>query len=123
MLFISLLYSCLSLSGLKVLSVSTYITLYFSATKEARRQHVVFPDAEYKFYLTASPEIRARRRLNDIPESNYEEILKMIIKRDEQDKKRKIAPLKIPENAFINNSDNLTVEQVIIKMKTYIKGY
>ena len=62
---------------------------------------VVFPDAEVKFFLTASPEARAKRRylerVNKGKEANYDEILESIKHRDQNDSQREIAPLSVPK--------------------------
>lgn len=75
---------------------------------------VVFPDAKYKFYLTASALTRAKRRF-DQGESDMtiEEIEKAIIKRDDYDSNRDIAPLKIADGAVIIDSSNLNIDQTI----------
>ena len=57
---------------------------------------VIFPNAEYKFYFDASPEIRAARRINQHPEGQtYEEVLRDIIQRDENDRNKEVGALKI----------------------------
>ena len=81
---------------------------------------VVFPNAELKIYLDATPEERARRRVaqntsNNI-ESNYEQILKDIIERDTRDSTRKISPLKKADDAVVIDSTNLTIEEVVNKV-------
>lgn len=78
---------------------------------------VVFPDAEYKFYFTASLEIRAKRRYEQMQkqglEANYEQILESIANRDRQDMSREHSPLKKAEDAIEIDTDNLTVEEGI----------
>ena len=76
----------------------------------------VFPNAEVKIYLDATPEERANRRLKqnqekgiDIP---YEEILENIKFRDNNDKTSQIAPLKQAEDAVYIDSSNMTIEEV-----------
>lgn len=81
---------------------------------------VVFPNAELKIYLDATPEERARRRVaqntsNNI-ESNYEQILKDIIERDTRDSTRKISPLKKADDAVVIDSTNLTIDEVVNKV-------
>lgn len=81
---------------------------------------VVFPNANVKIYLDATPEERAKRRLkqneeNGIKES-YEEVLKNIIDRDKRDSTREIAPLKKAEDAIYIDSSNLTIEEVVNKI-------
>ncbi len=76
----------------------------------------VFPNADIKIYLDATPEERAKRRLLqnqekgiDIP---YEEILHSINKRDENDKNRKEGPLKLAEDAILIDTTNMTIDEV-----------
>ncbi|MGB9621789.1 MAG: (d)CMP kinase [Brevinematia bacterium] len=86
---------------------------------------VIAPDAKYKFYLDASIEERAKRRLVDKKYSNQsaslEEIIKMIEERDRIDKTREDSPLTIPEGAIIINTDGLSIDQVVEKILSYIK--
>ena len=77
----------------------------------------VFPNADVKIYLDATPEERARRRLKqnqekgiDIP---YEEILKNIIFRDNNDKTSLVAPLKQAEDAVYIDSSDIPIEKVV----------
>ncbi len=76
----------------------------------------VFPDAPLKFYLDASPQARASRRVAQLKqaglEADYEGILKMIIARDEQDSKRAHNPLKRAEDAVYIDSTSMSKEQV-----------
>ena len=83
---------------------------------------VVFPDAKYKFYLTASAITRAKRRF-DQGESDMtvEEIEKAIIKRDNYDSNRKVAPLKIAEGAVVIDSSNLDINQTFDKILSYME--
>ncbi len=78
---------------------------------------VVFPAAEFKFYVDASPEIRAKRRLLQLRESgeeaNYEEIITALRKRDFQDQNRKVAPLKPAEDAIIVDTGMLSADEVL----------
>ena len=77
----------------------------------------VLPDAKYKFYLTASAEVRAERRHKENLEkgfkSDYSAILKEIVERDNQDKTRKISPLKQADDAVLVDSSAMTVEEVV----------
>lgn len=89
---------------------------------------VVLPDAQVKIFLTASPEIRAKRRYNELKEKgmdvNYDDVLDDIIKRDYQDSHREIAPLKAADDAvLLDTSDrdfdgNLNALLDIVKEKT-----
>ncbi len=78
---------------------------------------VVFPDAEYKVYLTASAGERAERRYKQLIEkgihANLEQIRKEIDERDRRDQERKTAPLVMPSDAYYLDSSNKPVEQVI----------
>ncbi len=78
---------------------------------------VVFPDADYKFYFTASLEIRAKRRYaqmqKDGLEADYNSVLESISSRDRQDIEREHSPLRKAEDAIAIDTDNLTVEQGI----------
>jgi len=77
----------------------------------------VFPDAELKVYLDASPEARARRRFGQLKgqglEADYDLILDFIIKRDAQDSGRKNNPLKKAEDAHYLDSTVMPREQVV----------
>ena len=81
---------------------------------------VIAPKADLKFYMIASAEARAERRVLQLKEkgqeANYEEILKSIISRDERDSSRKTAPLKPAEDAILIDTSVLTLEEVINKV-------
>jgi len=78
---------------------------------------VVFPKAEAKIFLTASPEERAWRRKRQLDKQgniiSFDIILRQIKKRDKADTERKIAPLKAAHDALIVDSTKLTAEEVI----------
>ena len=86
---------------------------------------VVLPDAKVKIFLTASPEERARRRWKEFSEKGlpdtYEEILADVIRRDEQDMNRPIAPLKQADDAVLLDSTELNFAQTVEKVKEIIK--
>ena len=77
---------------------------------------VVFPDAAFKFFITASPEERARRRLAQAGETadgaTLEEVAAEIRKRDEQDAGRAVAPLRPAPGAVLVDTTDLTAEAV-----------
>lgn len=81
---------------------------------------VVFPDAEHKFFLTASPEIRAERRYKQLKEQgldvNLGGLLEELRLRDKRDSERAIAPLKPAEDAIIIDTDHLSVMLVVEKI-------
>jgi len=85
---------------------------------------VVFPDAKVKFFLTASPQIRAERRWKQLSASGekvtYEEIYQSLLQRDKQDMERKIAPLKPAHDAIVIDTNNLEIESVVNKMYQHI---
>lgn len=78
---------------------------------------VVFPEAELKFYITASPETRAKRRYNELynngKEEEYNSVLSNIINRDNEDISRTISPLKVPEGAIEIDTSEMTIDEVI----------
>lgn len=78
---------------------------------------VVLPDANVKIFLTASPEIRAKRRYQELVEKGeqvtYEDVLKDVIQRDYNDSHREIAPLKQAEDAVLLDTSEYTLEQSI----------
>ena len=87
---------------------------------------VVFPKADVKIYLDASPEERAKRRLKQNQEkgieSSYEEVLKNIIDRDKRDSSREIEPLKKAEDAILIDSTNLEINEVVTAIEKIIKN-
>ncbi len=76
----------------------------------------VLPDADVKIYLTASSKVRAKRRFDELCAKgiscDIEQIEADIIKRDEQDMTRKVAPLKQAEDAVLLDSSHMTVDEV-----------
>lgn len=85
----------------------------------------IFPNAEVKIYLDATVEERAKRRYKENIEKGmdvtYEEILESVKKRDYADMTREISPLKKAQDAVVLDSTNLTIEQVVEKMKQIIE--
>lgn len=86
----------------------------------------VFPDAELKIFLTASPEIRAQRRFDELKakgqEASFEEILENVKERDYLDQHREVSPLVQAEDAILLDNSNLTiVEQNEWLMNEYLK--
>lgn len=78
---------------------------------------VIYPKAQVKLFITASPEVRAKRRCADLmetnPDTNYQSVLENIKKRDEEDQSRKIAPLKKADDAILIDTTDKTVENMI----------
>ena len=81
---------------------------------------VVFPSADYKYYLDASPEIRAERRYLQLQGHNvdldFEKILSAIRERDHQDKNRTLAPLKAAEDSITIDTGNMNIDEVMIHL-------
>ncbi|MBQ7227357.1 MAG: (d)CMP kinase [Clostridia bacterium] len=85
----------------------------------------VLPNAKYKIYLTASPEVRASRRYKELiekgQEAEYEKVLSDIQERDYRDMNRKVSPLRKADDAVEVNSDELSIEEVINKIMEMVK--
>ena len=85
---------------------------------------VVLPKADVKIFLTASAEVRAKRRTDELiakgQKANYEQILKEIQQRDYQDTHREVAPLKMCRDSVKLDTSELDIEQVIAEMKAII---
>lgn len=86
---------------------------------------VVFPDAEVKVFLTAAVEIRARRRLLELRQLGhnveFENILEDVRKRDEQDRKRSIAPLVVAEDAVVLDTTDLSIDRVVQRLAELVE--
>jgi cytidylate kinase len=78
---------------------------------------VVFPDADLKIFLMASPEERAQRRFNQLKEKginvNLGDLVEELRERDRRDQERTVAPLKPAEDAVCIDTDHLTIEEVV----------
>ena len=85
---------------------------------------VVLPRATVKIFLTASPEVRARRRVNELLAKGQKADLKTvqaeIEKRDYQDSHREVAPLKQAKDAVLLDTSNLDIDGVLAEMKRII---
>jgi cytidylate kinase len=86
---------------------------------------VVLPDAEAKFFLTASPEVRARRRCDELTARgktvSFEETLADVIARDRADTERPVAPLRRADDAILVDSSDRPVEAVIEEMARVVE--
>ena len=86
---------------------------------------VVLPGADVKVYLTASPEVRARRRLGDLEAQgltvSYEQVLEEIRQRDHQDMTRSIAPLKQAKDAVVLDTSSLNQEESLAALKAIVE--
>ncbi|MFC3899089.1 (d)CMP kinase [Lentzea rhizosphaerae] len=79
---------------------------------------VVFPSASIKFYLTASPEVRALRRLEQERRGSYEDVLKDVIRRDRADMSRTVSPLVPADDAITIDTTELTLNEVLGQMSS-----
>ena len=86
---------------------------------------VVLPNADYKFFLTASPEERTKRRLKELLDSgvdaNYEEVRENLLMRDKIDSTRATSPLKQADDAILIDNTTLNKEETIALILSYIK--
>ncbi len=91
---------------------------------------VVFPDAEVKIFLTARPEVRAKRRLQELIQKNpqeaaalnHERMEEELLRRDAFDSTRELAPLKCAEDAFVVDTSDLTIDAVVEQILQRIKS-
>ena len=85
---------------------------------------VVLPNADLKIFLTASPEVRAKRRYDEIlakgAEVEYDVILEEIKVRDYKDSTREISPLKQAQDAILIDTSHLTIDEVVEKISKLI---
>ncbi|HHY13404.1 MAG TPA: (d)CMP kinase [Thermoanaerobacterales bacterium] len=85
---------------------------------------VVLPKADFKFFITASIEERARRRYNELIDKgykvNYSNIINEISKRDELDINRIVSPLKCAADAIVINTDNKSINEVVQQVLEYV---
>lgn len=86
---------------------------------------IVFPDAHVKFFLTASLESRALRRMVELEEKGvylaYDEVLEQVVKRDRDDTERPVAPLRKADDALEIDTTKMTVEQVVERLAGYVE--
>ena len=86
---------------------------------------VVLPAAEFKFFLTASPDVRAKRRFDELKakghDVNFDDLKKEIQARDLQDSTREFSPLKVAEDAVVIDTSCLSVQEVLAEIKRKIQ--
>ena len=92
-----------------------------SFVAEGRDQgSAVFPDADVKFYLDAAPEVRARRRCDEMAargqDAEYTHVLDAIRRRDHRDRSRDADPLVIPGGAVVVDTSDMTVDEMIAEL-------
>ncbi|HBW37293.1 (d)CMP kinase [Desulfosporosinus sp. BICA1-9] len=80
----------------------------------------VLPDADYKIFLTATPEERARRRWIELTEAGkvvaYDEVAQDMLKRDRSDSEREVSPLRPAQDAIILDTTGLSVEELVAEI-------
>ena len=85
---------------------------------------VVLPKANVKIFLTASAEVRAQRRTEELTakgqKANYNQILKEIQQRDYQDTHREVAPLKLARDSIKVDTSEMDIEQVVAELKAIV---
>ncbi len=72
---------------------------------------VIYPQAKYKFFVTADLNIRAKRRQKQLPNLSFDEIFNQLKQRDSNDFNRNVAPLKVASDAFIIDNSHLDIQQ------------
>ena len=86
---------------------------------------VVLPKADVKFFLTASPEVRAQRRFEELQakgsKDTYAKVLKEVNDRDHADMTREVAPLKQTKSHILVDTSNMTIEEVIAYMGAIVR--
>ncbi len=86
---------------------------------------VVLPNAQVKIFLTASAEVRAKRRYDELlakgMQADYDQVLEEMIQRDYQDSHREIAPLKQADDAVLVDTSDMSLEQVIETLDNIVK--
>lgn len=85
----------------------------------------VLPEADFKFFLTAEPAVRAKRRYDELKAKGYpvdlKELEAEIVRRDEQDSSRALAPLKQAEDAVLIDTSRMTPDEVLEELKRRIQ--
>lgn len=86
---------------------------------------VVLPDAQVKIFLTASAEVRAKRRYDELlakgMQADYQQVLDEMVQRDYQDSHRAIAPLKQADDAVLVDTSDMNLEQVVDTLNKIVK--
>lgn len=118
--------SSLKMVRLKMVEMQRKIASDISCVLDGRDiGSYVLPDADYKFFITASPEVRAKRRFDELKaknfDVNYDEILKDIEKRDYNDIHRDFSPLVQAKDAVYIDTSDMNIEEVTNKILSFIK--
>ncbi len=98
-----------------------------SCVTEGRDQGtVVFPNADVKFYLTASQEVRTQRRCEELKQAGqsvqYDKLFQELAKRDHRDRNRSVGPLAKPEGAIEVDTSDKTIEQTAEELLGYVEA-
>lgn len=110
-----------------VVEIQRNVAKNFNVVIEGRdiTSHVL-PNARFKFYIDASPEVRAKRRISDkknIDKNlNYETVLSEIIERDRRDKQRDVCPLLLVEGTDYILNDDLSIDEAVDLLYNIVKG-
>jgi cytidylate kinase len=83
---------------------------------------VVFPDAELKVYLTASPEVRAERRSKEVTDLDYQVVAADLARRDALDQGREASPLSQAGDAFLLDTSHLTIDEIVETLVERLKN-
>jgi cytidylate kinase len=87
---------------------------------------VIAPEASAKLFVTASPEVRARRRMGELEgrgmSVHFDDVLADILARDERDSHREVAPLKPAEDALLLDTTDLDIDQAIAEAVRLVEG-
>jgi len=110
----------------RLLSVQRKIAEKYDVVAEGRDcGSIVFPNAVYKFFLTANLDVRAKRVLFDerrrIENKDIEKVKVKLEQRDQRDKNRKVAPLMVPNDAILVDNSDLTFEQTMQEFMKFIR--
>lgn len=80
----------------------------------------IFSEAKLKFFITASNEVRAKRRFEQIKKQNpkitYREVLSQMLERDKADSERKASPMRVPEDAIVIDTTDKSVEESVAEL-------
>ncbi len=87
---------------------------------------VVFPHAQFKFYIDCAPEVRARRRVAELEamgkSASYEQVLANLLERDHLDSTRKIGPLRKADDAIVIDTSTLSFEEQVEKILSVVEA-
>lgn len=83
---------------------------------------VVFPDAVLKVYLTADPEVRARRRSKEMTDLEYDHVAADIARRDAADQGRDDSPLREADDAVVVDTTGMTIDQVVTELAAMVEA-